>query len=65
MTLNTTDWEAVHGHKPRGSHLWEFAFRSHLGTHLISTDGPWAATRDRVLEGIKETHGNVEVRLVP
>jgi hypothetical protein len=65
MGLDTTEWEAAHKKKPRGSHLWNFRFDTDVGSHLVSTDGPWAKTRDRVMKAIQKTHGNVKVRLVP
>lgn len=66
MTLDTTRWEQAHGRRPAGFHLWEFFTTHPGGTVLISTDGPWAETRDRVLQALKETYGpGLAVELVP
>lgn len=66
MILNTEQWEQAHGRKPGGSHLWEFETQVPGLSILISTDGPWASTRDRVLKALKETHGpGLIVELVP
>lgn len=66
MTLNTTRWEEAHGRKPSGFHLWQFETKTEDLNVLISTDGPWARTRDRVLAALKETHGpDLIVELVP
>ena len=66
MTLDTTRWEAAHGQKPSGFHLWEFLTHTAGRRILISTDGPWAKTRDRVLRALKDTYGpKLTVELLP
>jgi len=66
MTLETKRWEEAHGTKPSGFHLWEFRTETEGRRILISTAGPWARTRDRVLRALEDTYGpGLTVELLP